>query len=67
MAPWSVAHPITFPATHAVSGGDPLGGVNRPAGEDFVTVTDINGVEQFKTVTDINGAEQRITVAVGTS
>lgn len=46
----------------------PIGGTNNPpSGQQFVTVTDIDGVEQFETVTDINGDEQRITIAVGTS
>lgn len=48
-------------------GGSPGGANLPPAGSQFETVTDINGVEQYMTVTDINGVEQRITVAVGTS
>lgn len=36
-----------------------------PAGEQFVTITDNNGIEQFATVTDSNGVEQRLTSYTG--
>lgn len=50
--------------TYVDAGGIPVVTL-APAGEQFVTVTDSNGVEQFVTVTDINGVEQRLTVTKG--
>lgn len=66
MAPsYSSTYPITGPITYGVSPAD-LGGVNSlPPGQQFVTVTDANGIEQFMTVTDQNGVEQLLTVYTG--